>query len=313
MSRWHPGTYIAAHLQAALSSLGRLVHQPVAGLMTITVIAITLALPTGLHLLLDSVKTLSGHWDGATSLSVFLRADIDENQGHQLTRRIIEWPAVESAQLLTPQQALTEFSLYSGFDEALDLLEENPLPMVVLIQPISSLANSGELEDLLTRLRTEQPVEQVLVDLEWVKRLAAMTEIARRGATFLSVLLGLAVLLIIGNTIRLEIRNRQEEIIVIKQVGGSDAFVRRPFLYSGFWYGLLGAFGAWLLILLAGYLLEEPVRTLAQLYNSDMILQLANPATLAVLLTAGPLLGLLGAWSATGRHLAAVDPGKAAH
>ncbi|MEO5342373.1 MAG: permease-like cell division protein FtsX [Gammaproteobacteria bacterium SHHR-1] len=295
------------HLAALRQTLSRLARQPGSSLMTLGVIAITLALPAGLHLVLDSAQGLSRHWAGGSSISAFLKPDLNAAHGARLLHEIQALEGVEQAQLLTQEEALTEFSLFSGFDEALGLLEENPLPMVVLIRPDPALTSPEPMEQLLTQLRQEPQIEHVVLDLEWVRRLAAITETASRVVLLLWLLLGLAVVLVIGNTIRLEIRNRQEEIILIKQVGGSDAFVRRPFLYTGLCYGLFGGLGAWLLILLAAVILEGPITELASLYQSDYRLALFNLQTLGLLLLGGPLLGLLGAWSASGQHLRTED------
>ncbi len=306
MSR--PASRFSQHLMVLQLTLLRLGRQPLSSLMTIGVIAITLALPTGLHLVLGSAQSLSRHWQGTSSISAFLKPEVKADEGAQLKQQIVAFEGVEQVQLLTQEEALTEFSLFSGFDEALGLLEENPLPMVLLIRPDPAMSNPERMEQLLARLRMEPTIEHVVLDLEWVRRLAAITETATRVVLLISLLLGLAVVLVIGNTIRLEIRNRQEEIILVKQVGGSDAFVRRPFLYTGLCYGLFGALGAWLLILLAAILLEGPITELASLYQSDYRLSLLNLETLSLLLIGGPLLGLLGAWSATGRLLGTLDP-----
>lgn len=303
-----PSTLLGQHLSSLREALTRLLRQPFASLMTLGVIAITLALPSALLLALDSAHSLSGHWQGSSSISAFLHVDTEEKAARQLLDEVRDMTVIEQAELLTQQQALTEFSLFSGFDEALSLLEENPLPMVLLIRPQPQQTSPEAMEHLLTELRQQPQIEHVVLDLEWVKRLTALTETARRVVMMLGLLLGLAVLLVIGNSIRLEIRNRQEEIILVKQVGGSDAFVRRPFLYTGFCYGLFGALGAWLLLLVAALLLRGPITELAVLYQSDYRLALFHPQTFGLLLLTGPLLGILGAWIASSHHLRALEP-----
>lgn len=303
----HLGIYLARHLQTALSSLGRLSRSPLGSLMTILVIGITLALPAGLNLLLINVRAIGGQWDGAPSLSLFLRQEAKEGEARALAERLGGPEGIGQAQLITPEQALAEFRQHSGFAEGLNLLNGNPLPAVILIQPGGDPSATESLESLAAQLRQEPLVEQVQIDLDWVRRFAAITEIAQRAALGLALLLGLAVVLIIGNTIRLEIRTRQDEIIIIKQVGGTDAFVRRPFLYTGLWLGLFGALTALWLLLLGGWLLQEPVARLAQLYQSTFVLNPLDPLTLGLLLIGGPLVGLLGAWTATGRHLSSAE------
>jgi cell division transport system permease protein len=309
MSGGHrPGAYLASHLQSALASLGRLSRSPIGSLMTILVIGIALALPAGLNLLLSNLRIIGGQWDGAPTLSLFLRQEAKEGEARALAERLGGPAGVGQAELITREQALAEFRQYSGFGEGLDLLKENPLPTVILIRPGAGTLAAEALERLAAQLRQEPLVEQVQIDLDWVRRFAAIAEIAQRVALGLAVLLSLSVVLIIGNTIRLEIRNRLDEIIIIKQVGGTDAFVRRPFLYSGLWLGLFGALAALSLLLLGGWLLQEPVSRLAQLYQSDFRLNPLDPLTLGLLLGGGPLIGLLGARTAIGRHLADIEP-----
>ena len=141
-----------------------------------------------------------------------------------------------------------------------------------------------------------------------VQRLHAITETARRGVLVLGALLALAVLLILGNTIRLEIQNRSSEIEIIKLVGATNAFIRRPFLYCGLWYGLFGGLIAWLLVSLSLWSLQGPIVRLAGLYHSDFALSVIHLQTLVVLLGVGALLGLAGSWISVGRHLQAIEP-----
>lgn len=303
-----PHVYLQRHAQVALDSLGRLYRNPLASMMTAAVIGIALALPSGLYLLLDNLQRLSGSWDNQASLSVFLKDEVPAKSAQHLAERIGEWTEVASVQLITPEQALAEFSAHSGFSDALEALDENPLPAVLIVLPESANSRPDAAEALQQRLRNLPEVELAQLDLEWVQRLTAMIEIARRGILVISALLALAVLLVIGNTIRLEIQNRRQEIVVTKLIGATNPFVRRPFLYSGLWYGVLGALLAWLLISTGFWLLAGPVTTLAGLYQSDFVLRTLPLLSLASLLGGGGLLGLLGSWLAVGRHLDEIEP-----
>jgi cell division transport system permease protein len=276
--------------------------------MTAAVIGIALALPTGLYLLLDNIDRLSGSWDGQASLSVFLQTNVTEQAAAMLADRVAGWPEVGSVELVTPAQALDEFRQYSGFADVLDSLHENPLPAVLIVTPAPGHAHPKDAAGLQARLAALPETDLVQIDLEWVQRLAAILDMTRRGILVISVLLGLAVLLVIGNTIRLEIQNRREEILVTKLIGATNAFVRRPFLYGGVWYGILGALIAWLLVQAGFWLLADPVSHLAGLYQSAFRLQTLPWSMLNLLLGGGILLGLLGSWLAVGRHLDAIEP-----
>jgi cell division transport system permease protein len=304
----HPRVYLLRHAQVALDSLGRLYRNPLPSLMTAAVIGIALALPSSLYLLLDNLHRLSGSWDGQASISVFLKEQVPAAQRDGLAARLRDWPEVTSVKVITPEQALQEYSSRSGLDNALEALDENPLPAVLIVVPRDDRRGAAPAAALQQKLHALPEVELAELDLAWVQRLNAMVEIARRGILLFSTLLALAVLLVIGNTIRLEIQNRHDEILVTKLLGATNPFVRRPFLYSGAWYGLLGALLAWLLVSGGFLLLADPVATLAGLYQSDFTLQTRPGVTLAVLLGGGLLLGLLGAWLAVGRHLSEIEP-----
>ena len=306
--RLSPRTFLQRHAQVALDSLGRLYRNWVASLMTAAVIAIALAMPSGLYLLLGNLERLSGSWDGQASLSVFLQQDITDDKARTLAAQVREWAEVESVQLITPTQALQEFGQQSGFADVLGVLEENPLPHVLVILPAGDSINPLAADTLRERFSKLPETALAQLDLQWVQRLAAILDIAQRVILIISALLALAVMLVIGNTIRLEIQNRHDEILVTKLIGATNGFVRRPFLYGGIWYGALGALLAWLVVEAGFWLLSEPVSRLAGLYHSDFSLQILPVQLLGVLLAGGTVLGLLGSWLAVGRHLDAIEP-----
>ena len=303
-----PRTFLQRHAQVAFESLGRLYRNRIPSLMTAAVIAIALAMPSGLYLLLGNLERLSGSWDGQASLSVFLKNEVTAADASALLKRVREWPEIDSVQLITPQQALDEFSQRSGFSDVLAALEENPLPAVLIVIPASEHTRPEAASALRKRLSALPETELAQLDLQWVQRLTAMLDIARRGVLVVSALLALAVLLVIGNTIRLEIQSRHEEILVTKLIGATNGFIRRPFLYCGIWYGALGAAIAWLLVETGFWLLSGPVAQLASLYHSDFNLETLPFQLLGLLLAGGISLGLLGSWLAVGRHLDAIEP-----
>lgn len=303
-----PRTWLTRHAQVALDSLGRLYRNPLATLMTAAVIGIALAMPAYLYLLLNNMDRLSGAWDGQAGLSVFLKDTVPVAAAGKLASQVRDWPEIAAVTLVTPEQALEEFRQRSGFADVLDTLDENPLPTVLLVLPAAEHADPQSAAGLQGRLQALPETEQAQLDLQWVQRLTAMLALAQRGVLLISALLALAVLLVVGNTIRLEIQGRREEIVVTKLIGATDGFIRRPFLYSGTWYGVMGAVLAWLLVETGLWLLDTPVRQLADLYQSSFQLQTLPVLLLFVLLAGGILLGLLGSWIAVGRHLGAIEP-----
>lgn len=304
--RW--ASYRTHHREVALDSLRRLLKRPLATLATWLVIGIALALPGGLYVALDNLESLGRGWEGATRLSVFLKDDISEAQGRQLADKLRSRSDIAAVEYLSRDAALAEFRALSGFGEVLDHLERNPLPAVILVQPAGLDLNAEAAQRLLESVQGLPEVERAVLDLEWLQRLFALLDLGRRLATALALLLGVGVLLVIGNTMRLAIEARRDEIQVVKLVGGTNAFVRRPFLYTGLWYGLGGAVVAWLLLAAAAVWLGESVTTLSMLYASDYRLGGLQGGQTATLLVAGCLLGWLGAWLSVGRHLRAIEP-----
>jgi cell division transport system permease protein len=300
--------WLLRHAQTSLYSLGRLYRAPIASFMTAAVIGIALALPAGLYLLVDNLRDLGQRWDGNASLSLFLQQDLPLVRARQLADKLRAWPETGELRLITPEEALAEFRDLSGFGDALDALDDNPLPAVLTVRPAPDQVAPEQVEQLRDKLAALPEVDQAQLDLQWVQRFAAMLAIAQRGILLVGGLLALAVLLIVGNTIRLDIFNRREEIEVSKLIGATNAFIRRPFLYSGLWFGLIGALLAWLLVELAFWQLRGPVRQLAGLYQSEFTLSTFGFSATLGLLLLGILLGLAGSWLAVGRHLSAIQP-----
>ncbi len=301
-------SYFTRHIQVMLYSLGQLWRTPAATAMTVLVIGIALALPAGLYVLLKNVEQVSSQWDDASQISLFLQHKTPDVRGKQLAEQLLTWPDINAVYYQSAKDSLAEFRQLSGLDALLDTLPSNPLPPVIVIQPKLAPSENEALQSLVERLQNMQEVELAKLDMEWLQRLRTINETGERGISILAILLSLSVLLVIGNTIRLAILNRQTEIRVIKLVGGTNAFVRRPFLYTGFWYGLLGGAIAWLTLLLTLLFINGPVNRLAALYDSHFTLNWLSGQMFIALPLFGLLLGVLGAWLAVGRHLNDIEP-----
>ncbi|WP_457668072.1 permease-like cell division protein FtsX [Thiolapillus sp.] len=306
--RFRFSAWLSRHAQVLFASLGRLWQRPLGSLMTLLVLGIAIALPMGLHLLVNNLQQLADQWDSGASISVFLKRNTDDQAIESLIAALKAQDSISEVRHITPTQALDEFRRQSDFSSALELLDENPLPHVLQIYPRNADISTEELQNFLENLEKHREVELALADLQWVERFQAITRIIQRIALVLALLLSLAVLLIIGNTIRLEIQGRRDEIEIIKLVGGSNAFIRRPFLYEGFWYGLFGSLIALGLILLSALALREPVSHLASLYQSRFVLSGLALTTILGVIGASILLGVLGAWIAVHQHLGEMEP-----
>lgn len=296
------------HARTLIASLGTMTRQPASSFMTIAVIAIALALPSGLLVLLNNASQVSVDWDNNAQISVFLKVSTKEKQAKNLMKKLRLYEDIDQVTMINKDKALQEFSKISGFGNAVEALDSNPLPHVLTVQPKVDPTRPDRIQHLLKQLNQLKQVELAQLDLQWVKRLFAMLEIAQRGIWVIASLLGIAVLLVVGNTIRLDIQNRREEIEVTKLIGGTDAFIRRPFLYTGLWYGIAGGLCAWLLTTISISLLDDSVAQLASLYNSGFQLNGLSFAETMSLIGFSCFLGLSGSWIAVGRHLSEIEP-----
>ncbi len=296
------------HRLEAKRGISDILNNPFSNFMTVLVIAIALALPAGLQILLENGKNLSQNWDGASRISLFLEIDVSDSRINQLTRQLRQNLAVENVEVISPEKALVDFTAQSGFADALAELGTNPLPPTLIVTPTSEFADPKASEELLKEFKKLQNVELAQLDLDWVKKLFALIKLAEKAAAALGLALGLAVLLIVGNTIRLSVQNRREEIEVVKLVGATDAFIRRPFLYTGFWYGLFSGMLCWIILQFSIFWLEEPVSELAGLYQSQYSIAGLSFSQSIQLILISCGLGLLGSWLSVGRHIRQIEP-----
>lgn len=291
------------HLQNLCFSLGQLSRTPVATFITIAVIGIALALPAGFYQLLDNVLKINERWDGAAQISLFLKPKLDERAANKLASALRARKEIADVKIITKAQALEEYRELAGFGEALEVLGENPLPIVLVVRPSEAASTPAASQVLLTQLEKLPEVELAQFDIQWVKRLSALMTLGQQAVLVVAGLLGIAVLFTVGNTIHLGIHNRQDEIEIASLFGATRAFIRRPFLHSGCLYGLGGAIVAWILVSIAFALLESPVRELAALYSSDFKLSGLGPSAVFTLLLFGAVLGLVGSWLAVEYYL----------
>lgn len=304
-----PAAWLSHHLQGALATLGRLFRSPLPTLMTVSVIGIALALPAGLYVLTRNLSVLGSGWEQTASISLFMKSEVSTAQATALASTLRSRDDLAEVSVIDPDAALEELRSSSGFADAIDQLEENPLPVVLALRPTGDIVSPEALEQLRDELAALPEADFARLDTEWIRRFQAIVELAQGGVLLIGAVLALGVLLVIGNTIRLEIENRRSEIEIMELVGATSAFIRRPFLYTGVWYGVLGGVTAWLLVTLALALLQAPVSRLAALYQTQFPLSGLGPTALLTLIGTSIALGLLGSWLSVGRHLSACEPG----
>lgn len=295
-----------SHSLIARQSVEKLLKTPAATAMTVAVIGIALLLPAGLFVAMDNLRTLSGGFSSFTQVTLYLHDEVSQIEGEALRERLLTHDDISDSQYISPTQAAEEFRTYSGLGDVISQLEENPLPAVIVLTPANIDDDNGAL--LLEELSALPEVESAQLDLQWIERLQRFLQLAERAATALMLIFSLAVLFVVGNTIRLAIESRRAEIVVVKLVGGTDGYVARPFLYTGTWYGLAGGMLAWLLLGLIMLTLRGPATQLLALYDSQYSIRGLTPLSGLALLGGSALLGWLGAWISVRQHLAAIEP-----
>ena len=305
--RLRPGrflkTWLSHHAQAFVFSLGQFFKNPFSNLLSTLVIGISLALPASFYLILDNAQRVIDNWEGTIRVTLFLKESVSDSDARALAETLRREDGITAVRYISRGEALQEYKQQSGLGETLDALEENPLPAALVVTPGLETLSSDNGDALLGRLNSLAQVDSARYDSHWIQRLLGIMRILQRGVVILSCLLAVAILLIIGNTIRLAINNRRIEIEINKLFGATDAFVQRPFLYSGLIHGVVGSLIAWVLVSGALLLLGEPIAHLAALYHSDFHLHGLTAREVLLLTGSAGGLGVAGSWLAVQRHL----------
>lgn len=305
--RWRG--YKAHHRETLRASLVKMLHEPMQTVLTVMVIAIALALPASLFLTVDNVQQFGSNFESSAQITVFANKGAKPEAIEDLEKKLNGMTGVNSVEYISAQQALLEFKALSGFGSALRYLEDNPLPAVFLVQPMmEGEVDLVQTQKIITDITALPVVDDVQIDMAWLQRLHSLIEMGHKIVIALGITLGIGVLLVIGNTIRLAIESRRNEIIVVKLVGGTNAYVRRPFLYTGLLLGLFGALIASIMLFSCLMWISSSVENLASLYQSQYRLQGLGITGFLSLMLIGGVFGLGGAWIAVSRHLRDIEP-----
>ena len=288
--------YRDQHAQSLFSSLGRLFSTPFTTTMTIGVLALAIALASGFYLVVVNLQQLTSGLEASNQISLFLRDEISEAHANKFADKLRKNPDVQHVKVITKKQAMVEFKGFSGFGDAIDVLEKNPLPIVLEVLPKDALVDKQALTTLFENFKKSTEVDFAQMDMAWVERLQSIVATARLSAILLAIVLGLAVFFIAGNTIRLEIHNRRQEIIIAKLVGATNGFIQRPFLYTGFWIGFLSGVFGWFIVTFFMLILRSSVENLSGLYNGAFHLMFFSYAETLLLLTISTTLAVVGSW-----------------
>lgn len=294
------------HRAMAADSARRLIRRPLGSLLTMVAIGIALILPCALWLALGSAQVLDTELEESATLTVYLASSLGERQAMEKADTLRAHPDIAGARLVTAAEGMAEFQQALGLEDVLTRLDENPLPASVIVSPRDTSPNA--VRDLAEQLDVVDGVDEVRLDMAWLERLSRLAELGRRLTLALGLLFGFGVLLIVGNTVRLAVESRRQEIEVVTLIGATHAFVRRPFLYSGAWYGLGGGLLAWAMLTAGRQWLAAPIQALAQSYGANFVMPSLGLEGSVFLLISSTLLGWLGSWMAVNRHLKEIRP-----
>jgi cell division transport system permease protein len=298
----------ANHLHAALNSFNFLCRRPLATLITAVIIAITLTLPTLFWVFKSNVSQLTMGWQRSGTVSLYLKPSLSLVQQHQLVTDLRHIQGVGEVSLKTPEEGIKELQEQEGMNDIMRYLPENPLPAMIEVVPAFAINTPVQMEQLFNRLQAMPQVEQAKLDRDWIRRLHAILGFVAEIANALMILLASAVVLIVGNTLRLAIHHRHEEIRVLKLIGASDPFIVRPFLYSGVWYGLIGAVFAVLFVNIFMLSLAVGLQELALVYDMHYPLKGLTVFQAYLIVLVAISLSWLGARLAVKRQLASIEP-----
>jgi len=297
--------WLRRHSYSFFSSLGVLLNHKVGTLMTVLVLGIAMFLPLGLYVTLGNLQGLNLRQDEWSAVTAYFKSGTQGDEVRRVAEELEKNLNPESVVIISPAEGMAEFRAASGFGDSLDMLEENPLPWVLQVSPQrgSTEEVEGRIRELTGFLQSVDSIEVTQFDYKWLQRLGRMMELGQAAVTVLTLLFGLAVVVVVANTIRLDVASRSEEIEILALVGAGNPFVRQPFLYTGLWYGLMGALLAVLLLALTMLYLGRPLGLLLETYGTLYSLRGLDAGNTLWVLFCGGFLGWLGAWIAVQRYL----------
>ena len=298
--------WLRHHRYLAIDSMNQMLKRPLSTALTWMVIAIAISLPALMVMALQNLQQITGPLNEGAQLSLYLDKSVSVQRAEQLASELRQRPEIKSTRYVSPDAGLKEFKEFSGLGSIIDSLEDNPLPALIIIQPVEETA--ATVEGLKIMLEALPEANMVQLDLIWVQRLNQISHIAERVVGILGLILAMAVVLVVGNTIRLAIESRRDEILVIKLVGATDAFVRRPFLYMGFWYGLAGGLFALIMVTACYWYLHQPVTQLISSLSAGFTFESIHWWGGLVVILSSIAISMFGTIMAVSRHIKAIEP-----
>ena len=301
-SRFHH--WLRSHLNAGYFAVNELLRTPISSIITIFVIGMAIALPLGFFIFLKNIQAVDNNWDtSAPTISLYLKSNATQTQINALMQTLKDNKSIQKINYISPEEGLAAFEKNSPFTEVIKLFQNNPIPGVITLLPIKQAQNPEAINALYLTLKQLPTVDIAQLDMHWVTRLYDVIEIGKKIAKALSLLFGFSVILIIAHTLRSSLANHLNEIQVLRLIGATRAYIRRPLLYRGILYGLLGGAVAWGLTNLLMMQLQPPITQLAETYHSIFQLQHISFFQGLGLLSLSGTLGFVSAWLITTQFL----------
>jgi len=297
--RW----WIKSHARGFIFAFGELIRTPLASLVTIIVIGIAMSLPAGFYTLLKNFQSISQHWNGNPTISLYLKPRLVQSEIQLLRDTLKKRVDIDHLQYISPDEGIKQFEKYTQFNDVLSILGTNPLPPVIVVTPTMQYRAPQALSVMVQSFQQMSQVGKAQLDMVWVKRLYQFVILGHRLMQVLAILFGLGVILITGNTIRLALQKHKEEISILRLVGATPSFIRRPLLYRGILYGFLGGIVAWILISLILAWLEPPIQALVASYGGTFVLKSLSFTSGIKIIVLSSILSFVGAWVAVRPHL----------
>ena len=287
--------------------LADLMKRKFATLLTVLVIAVSLTIPTVSYLLWKNIHHATTQFYPESELTVYLHKNLSEEDANLVLEKIRQQEGVESLNYISRQESLNEFRHWSGFSEELDVLDDNPLPAVVMIKPTKAFNESQQRNELRENLDKIKGVQEVRLDNDWLEKLTALTWLVAHVAIFCTVLMAVAVFLVIGNSIRADVYSNQSNIEVMKLLGATDQFILRPFLYTGMIYAALGGFFACIFSSLTIGYFTGAVKYVTDIFAVNFNLNGLGLVEFLFLLVVCVIMGYIGAWLSATRYIRLLD------
>ena len=287
--------------------LADLLKRKFATLLTVLVIAVSLTIPTVSYLLWKNIHHATTQFYPESELTVYLHKNLSEEDANLVVEKIRQQEGVESLNYISRQESLNEFRHWSGFSEELDVLDDNPLPAVVMIKPSKAFNESQQRNELRENLDKIKGVQEVRLDNDWLEKLTALTWLVAHVAIFCTLLMAVAVFLVIGNSIRADVYSNQSNIEVMKLLGATDQFILRPFLYTGMIYAALGGFFACIFSSLTIGYFTGAVKYLTDIFAVSFNLNGLGLVEFLFLLVVCVIMGYIGAWLSATRYIRLLD------